>query len=310
MNNKHYLLIDGEGLLHQSFHRFAGFHTPEGVPSGAIYGFFKSLHRYFYRFQADDVYVVFDNGHSTYRTDILPTYKAHRKNISIDYDSLQKQKKVIMKFLRLLRIKYIYDKSRSCNYEGDDFLAYLILKYVPRKSKVTLVTSDKDFNQLVRGNAVKIFSPRKEQLVFESNCKNIFGYSARETVDYLILVGDSSDDIPGYRGLGEKRARLFLDKYGSIAKYLEGDECLKDDPGHQKMREVYEKNTKLINLKWFVNNHPFEKLPIKTYPSGEVSLEKYKKLCVTYSLNTFLEKVFLNTFLDQIHRSYEKEKTE
>ena len=126
-NRKHYLLIDGEGLLHQSFHKFAKFHSPDGHPTGAIYGFFKSLHHYFYRFSADDVYVVFDNGHSKYRKEILPTYKAHRKtNISIDYSSLQKQKRVIMKILRMLRIKYIFDKRFTCNYEGDDFLAYLL----------------------------------------------------------------------------------------------------------------------------------------------------------------------------------------
>ena len=183
-NRKHYLLIDGEGLLHQSFHKFAKFHSPDGKPTGAIYGFFKSLHHYIYRFNADDVYVVFDNGHSKYRKEILPTYKAHRKtNISIDYTSLQKQKRVIIKILRMLRIKFIFDKRFICNYEGDDFLAYLTLKYLPRKSKVTIITADKDFNQLLKGNTVKVFNPRKDQLIFESNCKNIFGYSAKETVE-------------------------------------------------------------------------------------------------------------------------------
>lgn len=306
---KHFLLIDGEGILHQSFHKFAKFHSPDGKPTGAIYGFFKSLHHYIYRFNADDVYIVFDNGHSKYRKEILPTYKAHRKtNISVDYVSLQKQKKVIMKILRMLRIKFIFDKEFICNYEGDDFLAYLTLKYLPRKSKVTIITADKDFNQLLRGNTIKVFNPRKDQLIFESNCKNIFEYSARETVDYLSLVGDSSDDIPGYKGIGHKKARAFLDKYGSIQNYLDSDDYLGDDVGHKKMKAVKDRNTKLIDLRWFINHHPISELPIKTYKNTFIPKKAYKRVCNQYSLNSFLDKVFLRTFEEQIIRSYGRHK--
>ena len=306
---KHFLLIDGEGILHQSFHKFAKFHSPDGKPTGAIYGFFKSLHHYIYRFNADDVYIVFDNGHSKYRKEILPTYKVHRKtNISVDYVSLQKQKKVIMKILRMLRIKFIFDKKFICNYEGDDFLAYLTLKYLPRKSKVTIITADKDFNQLLRGNTIKVFNPRKDQLIFESNCKNIFEYSARETVDYLSLVGDSSDDIPGYKGIGHKKARAFLDKYGSIQNYLDSDDYLSDDVGHKKMKAVKDRNTKLIDLRWFINHHPISELPIKTYRNTFIPKKAYKRVCNQYSLNSFLDKVFLRTFEEQIIRSYGRHK--
>lgn len=305
---KQYMLVDGEGLLHQSFHKFSKLTSPDGTPTGAIFGFFKSLHHYIYRFQVDDIYIVFDNGHSSHREKLLPTYKEHRKRIDIDYTSLQNQKKLIMKFLRLLRIKYIYDKARTCDYEGDDFLAYLTLKYVPRKSKVILITSDKDFNQLLRGQTVKIYNPRKDQLVFESNCRNIYEYSAKETVDYLSLVGDTSDDIPGYNGIGEKKARAFLDKWGSIQGYLDQEFCMKDDPNHEKMKEVQNRNTQLIDLKWFINHYPLKEgqLPVKTYKSHDIPLQKYKKLCITYSLSSFLSDIFIRTYQEQITRTYGK----
>ena len=303
---KSYLLVDGEGLLHQSFHKFAKFTSADGKPTGAIYGFFKSLHHYIYRFSPDDVFIVFDNGHSKYRQDLLPTYKAHRKNISIDYTSLHTQKKVIMKVCRLLRIKYIFDKDFVCNYEGDDFLAYLALKYVPRKSKVTIITADKDFNQLLRGQTIKIYNPRKDQLVYESNCKNIYGYSASETVDYLSLVGDTSDDIPGYSGIGEKKARTFLDKYGSIQSYLDSDDYLRDDPSHGKMQKVKDTNQQLIDLKWFVENYPIhpDQLPLRTYENPKIPYDRFKTLCNDYSLSSFLNNVFIKTFNEQITRSY------
>src|SRR5574344_1457125 len=95
--SKHILLVDGENILHQSFHKFEKLKSTYGKPSGAIFGFFKSLHMYVNRFDPDELYISFDNGHSTIRDELTPNYKGHRKNISVDYESLQSQKSEIMK---------------------------------------------------------------------------------------------------------------------------------------------------------------------------------------------------------------------
>ena len=94
MSKKTILLIDGENILHQSFHKFEKLKSTDGKPSGAIFGFFKSLHMYLTRFEPDEVYVSFDNGHSPVRMELLPNYKGHRKNLSVDYESLQNQKSI------------------------------------------------------------------------------------------------------------------------------------------------------------------------------------------------------------------------
>lgn len=287
MSKKHVLLIDGENILHQSFHKFEKLKSTDGRPSGAIFGFFKSLHMYIDRFNPKEVYITFDNGHSEFRDKLNPNYKGHRKNISIDYESLQLQKAEIMKILRYLRINYIFDKNKSYNYEGDDFLAYLVLKKF-NKDKVTIVSSDKDFNQLI-SSSVKIFNPRKEQYVREDNCMDLFGYSPDETVDYLSLVGDKSDDIEGYPGMGPKKTRTFLDKYGSINNYLK-------DHDDEKMKAVYEKNRQLIDLKWYINNIPLKSLPIKRYKDKNIKLEKFKEICITYSLASFMTNNFIKVF--------------
>ena len=287
MSKKHVLLIDGENILHQSFHKFEKLKSTDGRPSGAIFGFFKSLHMYIDRFNPKEVYITFDNGHSEFRDKLNPNYKGHRKNISIDYESLQLQKAEIMKILRYLRINYIFDKNKSSNYEGDDFLAYLVLKKF-NKDKVTIVSSDKDFNQLI-SSSVKIFNPRKEQYVREDNCMDLFGYSPDETVDYLSLVGDKSDDIEGYPGMGPKKTRTFLDKYGSINNYLK-------DHDDEKMKAVYEKNRQLIDLKWYINNIPLKSLPIKRYNDKNLKLEKFKEICITYSLASFMTNNFIKVF--------------
>lgn len=279
--------MDGCNLLHQSFHKFEKLKSTDGRPSGAIFGFFKSLHMYINRFNPKEVYITFDNGHSEFRDKLNPNYKGHRKNISIDYESLQLQKAEIMKILRYLRINYIFDKNKSYNYEGDDFLAYLVLKKF-NKDKVTIVSSDKDFNQLI-SSSVKIFNPRKEQYVREDNCKDLFGYSPDETVDYLSLVGDKSDDIEGYPGMGPKKTRIFLDKYGSIKNYLK-------DHDDEKMKAVYEKNRQLIDLKWYIKNIPLKSLPIKRYKDKNLKLEKFKEICITYSLASFMTNNFIKVF--------------
>ena len=309
MAKKNILLIDGENILHQSFHKFENLKSTDGRPSGAIFGFFKSLHMYFTRFNPDDVYITFDNGHSTVRTNLLPNYKSHRKNIAVDYESLQEQKKQIRQLLKCLRIKYIYDKYNINNYEGDDFLAYLAIKKFSQ-DKVTIISSDKDFNQLICKD-LKIMNPRKDEIVRENNCMELYGYTPAETVDYLSLVGDNSDDIPGFPGIGPVKARKFLDLYGSIDNFLKSDHSsyfgegnknplLKmklDNKAIKEMEKVRKRNQKLIDLHWFVDNVKMVKLPLYNKdPKKEMDLKKFKEICITYSLSSFMTKTFIEVF--------------
>ena len=195
-----------------------------------------------------------------------------------------------MKILRMLRIKYLFDKNNSTGFEGDDLLAYLYFKKISKECLVTIVSSDKDFNQLLTTDRVKIFNPRKEEYVRQTNCESLFGYTPYETVDFLSLVGDSSDDIPGFPGIGPVKARKFLDKWHSIAKYLE----LNADA---KMKEVYERNRQLIDLKWFVDNHSLDlDKVLKTYTRRKINYEKFREVCIEYSFNSFMTDIFIEPF--------------
>ena len=312
MAKKNILLVDGENILHQSFHKFEKLKSTDGKPSGAIFGFFKSLHMYITRFNPDDVYVTFDNGHSSVRTKLLPNYKGHRKNIAVDYESLHNQKRQIMVILRCLRIKYIFDKKNINDYEGDDFLAYLALKkFRYDRYKIILVSSDKDFNQLINKD-LRIFNPRKEEIIREENCKDIYGYEPKETVDYLSLIGDASDDIPGFPGIGPVKARKFLDFFGSIQGFISynvADNVTTEnkrnawikfrfnDKNLQDMKKLQERNMKLIDLNWFINNTKMKELPIKEYTkSSGLNMKKFKEICISYSLSSFLTNNFINIF--------------
>lgn len=293
VKNKRILLVDGENILHQSFHKFEKLHSTDGKPSGAIFGFFKSLHMYLKRFNPDMVFITFDNGHSSFRDSLNPNYKSHRQNLSYDRESLQKQKLVIRRMLGMLKVNYLFDKKKTTNYEGDDFLAYLCLHF-QKNNKVTIVSSDKDFNQLLNDN-VKIYNPRKDSIVYPSTCKKLFGYESHETVDYLSLVGDDSDDIKGFPGIGEVKARKFLDKYHSILEALSETSDFKDK---DTLKKVYYLNNKLINLKWFVNEFPlsWQDLPMKNYSNRKIFIKRFKDLCIEYSFSSFMTKEFIDPF--------------
>lgn len=288
-NKKLILLVDGENILHQSFHKFEKLKSTDGKPSGAIFGFFKSLHMYLTRFEPDEVYISFDNGHSPVRTKLLPNYKGHRKNISVDYESLQKQKAIIMKMLGMLRINYIFDKKKSTVYEGDDFLAYLAIKKF-QSEKMILISSDKDFNQLLSNN-LRIYNPRKDEMIRMDNCKELFGYHSHETVEYLAMVGDTSDDIKGIPGIGPVKARKILDEYGTLDKFLEHH--------HQTSHvEIAERNKKLIDLRLFQKEVPLSKLPMKKFANKEIKYKKFKEVCIEYSLASFMTNEFMKPFKD------------
>ena len=291
------LLIDGENLLHQSFHKFENLKASNGKPTGAIFGFFKSLHMYINRFNPSDMVITFDNGHSKHRVKLNTNYKEHRKDISYDRESLQIQKHIILDILGMLRINYIFDKDNSTNYEGDDFLAYQFYKIYNKRDgkRVLIISTDKDFNQLLISKRVKIYNPRKEEYITRDNCKEVFGYTPKETVKYLSLVGDKSDDIPGIKGIGPVKARKILDEYpgsndweGFIKSLSEEDQL------------IINRNNKLINLKWFIDEYPIrrgrKKLPLNFFHDKDIKTEEFKEICIEYSLNSFMTNEFINTF--------------
>lgn len=287
--NELLMLVDGENLLHRSFHKFANLRTHDGKHTGAIFGFFKSLHYMVTRFNPDQVIITFDNGHSPVRTQLLLDYKGHRKNISIDYASLQKQKRIIRKILGYLRIPYIFDKDHTTVYEGDDFLAWLTLNH---SGKVLIVSSDKDFNQLI-DKRVTIFNPGKDERVTGRNCKELFGYEPEETVDYLSLVGDNSDDIPGFRGIGPVKARQFLDRFGSIENSF-GTGFWKNE---EEAKEIWERNKILINLEYFIESNPITSKELPLFHSRkDPNYAKYTEICTKYSLNSMRTSLFIEPF--------------
>jgi len=211
-------LADSNNLMHRAFHAYKGL-TNNVKPSSIVYGMGTLVNHMIKQFRPDKVYMCWDKERSPHRLKLHPEYKQGRKTkTEEERKSMKEQMKSSMKLFNALGIHQLYGKGM----EADDWVYILSRKH--QDDYVTIVSSDKDFNQLL-GKRLKIWNPNKNLLIGKHNVKAHFGYSEKECLDYLILDGDSSDNIPGYRGMGEQNIKIFLSQHGSIRKFIE-DESL------------------------------------------------------------------------------------
>ena len=288
------MIVDGSNLSHRAFQKFENLKTPSGEKSGLVYGFMRSLSAYVVRFQPTYVIVTFDTKQSkssNFRNNLLGGYKGHRKNISMDYESFSYQTRVVKKILKYLNIPFVWD-SKGLGHESDDYIGYYTGQHM---GKSIVVSSDKDFCQLIDENT-RIFNPFKETILNKHNCMEVMGYSPEECVDYLCLLGDKSDDIPGYYGMGPVKIRKFLDEFGTIENFLSNPDNTFKGIDYDGLQDLYKRNKTLIDLKVAMEKYPVDKIPIKYSKHNSIDKEKLEKLFNSYSLQFFRSETFLEPF--------------
>lgn len=132
-------------------------------------------------------------------------------------------------------------------------------------------------------------------LIDEFNCKDHYGYTPKQCVDYLSLCGDASDKIPGYPGVGDKRALKLLNKFGSIKKFLKSEEGF-GNVDKKKLTEVYERNNKLINLMHYIRKVLKPEDMVPENPDNKVHYERVNEIFIEYEMGSFMKKQFFKTF--------------
>jgi DNA polymerase-1 len=289
------MIIDGSNLAHRAYQKFENLKASNGKKTGLIYGFMRLLNSYIIRFNPTYVLVTFDtlqSKSSNFRNNLLGGYKEHRKknNLSMDYEQFNYQLRSVKKMLKYLNITVIWD-NKGLGHESDDYIGKSALE---SKGKVLIISSDKDFCQLI-DDRIKVFNPFRDMKLNKRNCKDVMGYSPEECVDYLCLVGDKSDDIPGYKGIGEVKARKFLDQFGSIENFLESEEKF---PGidNEGLSELYKRNKSLIDIRVALKEYPITTIPIYYNKKNEILIKKLMGQFSEYSLNSFLTQEFLKPF--------------
>jgi 5'-3' exonuclease len=291
MKNK-FLIIDGNNFLYRAYYKHANLRASSGALSGVIYGFPNMLQALIKHQSPNDVIIVFDGGRDEHRKKIHPEYKRREQKIGFDREDFYRQKDDLLKILKCLGIKTLTVEKR----EADDII-WGLTKKLRKENQVVIVSSDKDFNQLISKN-VSIWNPKANMRYSNKNIKTQTGFDYHEWVDYLILNGDESDNIKGMKGVGEKRARKFLDEFGSIERYLKSD-C-KELKGFEKplLEEVFLLNRQLIDLRLFYRRYLKENIELK------VKIPKLKKVdvlelsfqCAKHDIYTFKEEKFINVF--------------
>lgn len=202
-------LIDGTALLYRSYYAFIAkpLVNSKGQHTSAIFGVIGSFLRLLELKSADHIMISFDRKAATFRHELSEAYKATRPPMPEDLIS---QVEPVKQFFELIGLPEI----SLDGYEADDVLATLAERYKAAYD-VVLVTSDKDFSQLVEPG-VSIWDPAKDLTLDPEGVFAKFGVQPAQFIDYLALVGDSSDNIPGVKGIGPKGAVDLLTSFGSL----------------------------------------------------------------------------------------------
>ncbi len=225
-------LVDGSGYIFRAYYAIRPLSNSQGLPTNALYGFTTMLLKLIKQEKPDHLAVVFDAGRKTFRNDVYPDYKANR---------LEPPEDLIPQFPYFRRI--VEALNIPClelqNFEADDVIATLAHKLEKKKLKTVIVTGDKDLMQLVN-DQVTLLDTMRDRKIGRSEVKERFGVTPEQVPDILGLAGDSSDNIPGVPGVGEKTAMKLIQEYGSIESLNEHADEIKGKLG-EKIRAHTEK---------------------------------------------------------------------
>ena len=210
MNPKKTLyLIDGSSYIYRAFYALGRLTNSRGMPTQAVYGFAQMLTKVVRDKKPDYLCVVFDPPGPTHRHAMFEAYKATRQKMPED---LVTQVPYIKELVRVHGLARLEKKG----YEADDVIATLTRWATDHDLEVVIVSGDKDLLQLVKDPEVCQWDPQKDRVFTEESVAEKFGVTPRQIVDYLALVGDSSDNIPGVKGVGEKTAKQLLHSWPSL----------------------------------------------------------------------------------------------
>lgn len=281
-------LIDGSGIAYRAFFALGDWmQSSNGIPTNAVYGVCRMMIKIINDFiekNNDGIVFILDKKTKTYRNELLKTYKAQRKKTP---DEFIEQIPYIYELIDNLGIKTI----ALDNYEADDVIATMALKFKNDYDNIFIITSDKDMMQLIKDN-IYILRPEKgvsDIRKYDSKAvENKMGVPPDKIIDLLALMGDSSDNIPGVKGIGIKSAQKLLLEHQNIDKIYENIDSIKGASKKklEEGKESAELSKKLVKL---MTNAPIE-------------LDKSDFLFKGFSdnLEGFLNKLDFNTIIKEL----------
>jgi DNA polymerase-1 len=213
-NGKTIYLIDGSSYIYRAYHAVRHLSTSQGLPTNATFGFTNMVLKLLAEQNPEYMAMAFDAKGPTFRHEMYDAYKANRPPMPEDL---------------VVQIPYIKQVVAGMNipslelpgYEADDIIGTLVRRVEGKGFRVVMVTGDKDFKQLI-SRSVSMWDPMRERTIDYASLKEDSGLEPSQWVDVMALAGDTSDNIPGVPGIGEKTAIQLIKAFGTMERLFQG----------------------------------------------------------------------------------------
>ena len=243
------VLIDGHSILNRAFFGIPDLSNSEGLHTNAIYGFLNILFRILEEEQPDDLTVAFDVNAPTFRHKMYADYKGTRKPMAAE---LREQVPVMKEMLQAMGVRIV----EKAGYEADDLLGTIARRAEEKGMLVSIVSGDRDLLQLA-SERIKIRIPKTKKTgtevedYYAKQVEEKYSVTPTEFIDVKALMGDTSDNVPGVPGIGEKTAVKIISQYGSIENAYAHIDDMPKSKVRESFRENYEKaqfSKKLVTI--------------------------------------------------------------
>ncbi|MEW6456536.1 MAG: DNA polymerase I [Acidobacteriota bacterium] len=221
-------LVDANSLIYRSYYAIRGLSNSNGFPTNAIFGFLNTIKKILKEKKPELIGVVFDSSEKTLRRISFEQYKAQRPPMPKD---LSVQIPKIKEILNAYNITFF----EIPQYEADDVIGTIAEKALKSNYQVIIISTDKDVFQLVK-NGIKVYNPSKEIILDEKEVKEFFGVYPSQVVDVLSLWGDSTDNVPGVPGIGEKGAKDLINEFSNLENLLKNIDKIKNEKYKQSLK--------------------------------------------------------------------------
>lgn len=246
VGNSTLLLIDGMAAVYRAYHSVRGLTSPDGRPTNALFGFIKAVGHLKERWKPSHIGVVFDRGKCLARLDILPEYKAQRPPMP---DDLREQLPLINEYIEAAGLFEV----RMDNEEADDIIATIVQAHRGDSLVPTIIaTKDKDLMQLVSERVHLAGFSNKDPEIGPRDVVEKTGIRPDQIVDWLSIIGDNADNIPGLPGAGPKTAAKWLQQYETLECVMLHEQDIKPErfrPLIESMHADLIRNQRLIALR-------------------------------------------------------------
>lgn len=281
------ILVDGSSYLYRAFHGMPNFSNSRGLPTGAVYGVVNMLRSLIQQYQPTHIGVVFDAKGKTFRDDLFSDYKAHRPPMP---DELRQQIEPLYQIIEALGLPLI----SVTGVEADDVIGTLSIQAVKAGHQVLISTGDKDIAQLVNDD-VTLINTMNNSLLDPQGVIDKFGVPAERIIDYLALMGDTSDNIPGIPKVGPKTAVKWLNQYDTLDEVVAHADEIKGKVG-ENLRANLEQlalSRELVTIKCDVKDESLT-TEIDDLKPARPDTEQLKQLYSEYEFKNWLRELLHN----------------